>query len=657
MGKQTDLLRKFRWGKYGFSIEISTVIHVLTVAPDGWSDEYVYTRSKKFKGIQRRYTEQTLRFVKGGRTLLKDLRETLGINENPILRITCRDFGNNWEPVLVFVGIVNMQTLVITDIYAEAQVEDDSARFLLYARRSLEIDLTRTTTLEGVSIPALSQTLFIPEIDFFATAAWHVNLTTLLQPPGIYVVPFLLLGSTIDTAQTPVTGVGLARSCVINDSGGTIDLTVSGVVKVTNSDYDQLVLKWIVRDSGGSIKSSLTLGTFPGNFVHYISSIPAPNNQLLVDEGCGLEADITSTDPGIAVNFFDSDLDISVAVGAIPEATINVIHIKTAFSRLIKIISGLDFESVKFADIDEGDMADGILGVFTTGLNVRGADGAITVTLDKLFDAMNAMYNCALIIEGDTVRLEGEGYVFVDIVGYDLTDRVLESDIELEFSDDFFSGVVAGYAKFSDETRNGLREFNTKYEYSSVTPVNQKRDLTSPYRADTSGILNLLDQLLSEDVEADVQGDSDLFYIAAYRNVGVVTAKTDQGYDIAPTTWFNLDVSPARLLRRHRLRAFLDDVNVLRLEKTEKVSTLATQETGEGLIDEQADIPVTELPDRLFKPDILVVETYLTANEVNNLNYNEKIKLTEDYSGWVEELQYNFKENQLVQLRLKRSET
>lgn len=660
MSTQQEILaaNESEFSKYRYTLwnEISGT-YILEVAPDGWNDEFTTERHPVFHGLFRTYSNQTLHFVKKARTYLYEIKESQGINAE--VTFTIERIDEDWAFETVFTGVVLVHSLKFTDITAEAQIEDIGGLSKFHNRKGVELDVYGRKTLDGLDVAELTEQVTLPEQEFTLLAKWEAtdffNTSDLDITDGI--IPLDIVVNeypTQATSQDDTAAVNSLDAAFFQNTSLTAAYTgtLSGTIR-----HDPLLIgaNFSVRvrmyDSSSGLQISetpITLTDISTGIWGLDQSITVPINAhavLLFSYSATTPYTAVTGQPATGVTWRRDNISTQITLRGVgetyPQKTITGVNVYTAFERLTYMISHLSFDSTYL------DKATGILISLTEGKNIRGKDGKVTLSIDNLFKSVFAVYPIGLSYENSKIIVENLSYFYSNTVGLDLSDRVSAGDIETEYLTDFFNQVTFGFSKADSEFKNGLGEYNAKVEYSSAVKFDKKKSILSTYRGDTIGIAKLRSKAILSDTE-DVNGDEDIFMIRTVVDGGSWKAKTTEGYDIAPTGWYNLDFAPGRAIRRHQLAEYIPVNSDLRLEKREKDTNLISQETGQTAIDELANVPATDLPTRLWKPEKITVRVNLTKTEVDAINAKQKIKLTDDLSGWIMKLTKNYKNNEVT---------
>lgn len=667
MSSQSNLLSKSEKTTKLYQYTLSNESHgtiELSASPMGNNDTFTIHRHELFHGVFRKYSDETLHFIKDARDYLYQIKEAQGLNAR--VTFTIERLNNDWTYDEIFNGIIVMKSLRFTDIEAECQIEDIGGLSRFNDRKEMDLDVYGVETLDGLAMDVLDEEITFPLQEFLLYATWSTQATLGLQNKQ-YALPITL--STSDflgnepTLQNQTTGLafGNPNSAFLIHPASASDSfsgTIEGQIRIgwTGTGFIIRVRAYLgIYWTGTGTQHSFTTLTL-SNLSTGVYSI-SPHNFTLdpgqhgvviyLYEMGGSPSNVRFTTNGEDQTYIKLTSDYD----ELEEKTVRAVNMFTAFERLTYMISHLSFASTF---LSESAADPGYLIALTTGLNIRGKSSRIPLSIESLFKALHTVYPASLGYENGKIIVEEFDYFFDDDVTLDISDRVVRGDIETEYLTDFFNELQFGFSKSGDEVFNGLEEFNTKVSYSSSTLFDKKKTIVSPYRGDTSGINNSRSNSLATNASEDVEGDDDIFMVSSRWNGSDITAKQDEGYSISPVGWLNLDFAPGRAIRRHRLGEYISLNSELKVEKREKDTTLVSQETGEEIIDEQANIPASDFPSKKFVPEKIIVNTYLTRAEVDALDWKKKIKLSDDLSGWIIRLTKDYKNND-VELELIRA--
>ena len=305
--------------------------------------------------------------------------------------------------------------------------------------------------------------------------------------------------------------------------------------------------------------------------------------------------------------------------------------------------------------------------VISCGDAARNLPNAIMKTnFSDFFKYTNCVLGTSLAYDSitDNLELEGKEDVFQNTLIEDLGE-VTALEISA-WTDQMFNNLEHGYqAQVYDEV-NGKDEFNTLVKRLSTNlRVQQTKNYVSPYRADAYGI-SLVSLNLGSKEYTDADTDNDIWALHIDPTVaGTVPDGFDGAgedyydlymdtippYDIQniykPETMFNIFFSPTRCIERSKKwfasLLHLLDTTYLKFQVTDKTNNTNTHmitDDGTTVIDEGADILVSDLGDPMlypimFKATIKNPKNIHTLLQANPYGYFTFTWLGESYSGFL----------------------
>jgi hypothetical protein len=381
-----------------------------------------------------------------------------------------------------------------------------------------------------------------------------------------------------------------------------------------------------------------------------------------------LQMEIVNSTGGTTITTTYEQVDVTLAgvTETLTGFSATAYPIYEAFLRICQIISDSNdvFYSSYFGRTDTPVVtygSDGQLGHLAKGAFLRNATGlnnTFPLSFASLFDSISKIFNVGMGIfefSGvEKVKIEALRDFFDDNVILDLSSRIRSAAIAKEVLPDWHYGrILSGYEQFTYEAVGGLSEFNTKSEWSTPLSHDQELNLTAKLRADTNGIIKLWKERTSTE---DVEGDDSTFLIDSVRDGGDFLARTDEGFDtitggIAGQKYYNLDLTPARNMRRHdnEIRAGLEhELNeYIRWQSSGKNTLLATDKPLEDEVVENADIQINDMADPFYWPEAYIVECEFKHSDLTTLLTSpySLIKIGTNKYGWLLELRLGNHEN------------
>lgn len=621
--------------KYKYYINSEYGEQELNFPPDGWSNKFKVNRKEHYHGIFRQYAPETLFFIEDGYNYLEYLMPITGINSKIYFRV--EELQDDWSYAEVFNGKILTRSLKFNEKTCEAQILDNSDLALLWDRIDLIVDLMRSTTMSGASLTAVTDTVTLPEQDFQLFGSYSMPFES-KDLAGTYILGWDLISSSYNESQSPNPSGAGSEKAFFKESLVVQDINVAGGVNFEIPTGYLTSLQIRIYTDSTPVQEEVSP-------IFYAVGTWAFNEDFSLQIGDSIYMEIIvggTLDPSedFLVAITGGSMNISGTGVTYPEIDVKGISVKNAFERCVKITTDLPFTSTF---LDSNPM------FLTNGVNIRGGIKNVSVSLKQLYDTISAIYNVGLGYESGTVVLEELSHFYDNTETIDLTDRITRGDFSIEFDTRFFNQVEIGFEKYIFEYTNGLTEFNTKTTYSTLTEFDKKRTYIAPMRADTIGIVKLRANVFSAEPDENVEGDDDIFIIACAD--ATYLAKTDEGYDIYPQGWYNLDFSPARVARRLQLQDWLRGTN-LTMEKKEKTPAIVSQETGGVVIDENANVPSTEMEAKIFTGELIKVDTYMTRAEIESLDYKQKVKVFGSIYGYIKEFTYDYENDKITDLIL-----
>lgn len=333
---------------------------------------------------------------------------------------------------------------------------------------------------------------------------------------------------------------------------------------------------------------------------------------------------------GIFFNVIADNVNCKIVFS--PGSTISISYanvFKTTFIKakkplnVFKDIIG-NMTNLTAADADSTLLAANSAKVITSGDGIRGLPGAvIKSSLNQFSNSYNVLLNSGIGIQGNKILMEKKEFFYQntnvvplglirDPKGSDLTD-VLANTVVIGWPNQDYGSIEAG------QNANGRTEPNTTHTYGSpVTAISKKLTLVADYRGDAIGMefarINL-DGKTTSDSSSDNDVcilDIDIDHPQVDPIVGTYYNLFRETYDIItglldPIGWFNLRMTPARLMETHR--SWLNSIfhgfqgQYLPFLLADKNEDLYTQK-GTVIVKENADFQITDSP-RILLPRVI----------------------------------------------------
>lgn len=636
---------------------------MLSHVPDGWNPDGVkYVRNNSYKGLFRKLTVNELSFVREGKTFIDNVYEREG-SQGEITIMIKELSKSSYTYTTIFTGILDLTTYKKERFQTSVQVIDTTFNEKVKSRENTKVDLRSLKTIEDEDITPFSNEtpeLTLPHIITYRTASWKDYGS--VKTGTTHNIPLNLTDSDMTEAQAQ-NGQGMFENA--ND-GKTIEISgVLGFVVQSISPGDSISVDIKVYDG---VAQTINLYDEPGYAGTDDDLVQIQiNESVTINSGESIKIEVTMSS-GLSVTYgklvddvyYSTQPIFSEKVDDIASSSVSAYPVYESFLRILQIITGEDnpLKSTKFGRTDSELTTydeDGELTHITKGMFIREMDSrnnSLAVSLRDLFDAMNCIFNIGLGVETiggvEKVVIEEMTYFYDNTVIIDYSERIDSDKIVLEAAPEYiYNRIEIGYDSYNDEETEGVLEFNTTNEYSTIIKnVDNLLSLKSRYRSDTTGIKRLR---IAEQGTEDMDGDDDIFIIACKRGASF-DAVTNDDYDWVKGGFdadqcMNLDYSPARNLRRHgrviRAGLELNTTSKVKWQKSEKNTQLQSKRTDEASsIDEDADVVVSEFDGSYWKPEIYSCDVPFTRDDLAAVEANPKgiIKLGTGAYGWILEI-------------------
>jgi len=632
--------------------------YILKFAPDGWEDdEYQLKRDMKLFGVFRKFTVAEMKFPKDGRDYLLARYEETGVNTDTTFTVTENTPSGNSR--VRFIGKIDYSTFKRTEISVDVQVIDGAFTDLVLRRANIDVNLFGEKTIDGATAgSATTQTIIRPEIILNQFANWTSGTGTITKTAS-HILPTSIEASEYDEAEATDE---FSLYMFLNASQDYLQSMIyTDIVAVAHGNDANAYFSWVIkcdRYSGGSFVDNIWEETFicEGLTTDIVIS-NAYGINLLEGESIKIHAVYT---PSIGTGniVYDASEGIKFRfnwlVSNYAEANVRGVLYHEAFTRIIKLLTGTDskFYSEFCGRTDLGYTADGVIGAILTGRDFNGANfwnDTLTVSLQRMYDAMRAIYCVGMGIETiggvEKVVIEDMAHFFDANVILNISDRIAPETIEKQYYPELaFNRISVGYNSFDYSALGGIYEFNTTSKYSTIIkPVEKELNIVSPIRADMSGMIKCIEL---GGTNYDDDSLQDVFIADTIRDGTDFIIRTDEDFEFVENisnrnTLINLAISPARNIRRSGsyIRGCLEKnlTSDLIWQASDKNTKVESTEWGGSLIVENADIPVSELNDPLWHPEIFTLEVSALENDIDLIKANPYglIKITDTEYGWI----------------------
>lgn len=690
-------MREIDWTRMGsdtpskYRFVLSFVLHSengnleLKNAPLEWSDiELLIRRDREMHGVHITAVVESLTFIKEGAALIRELYESKGLFSDCALSIYYLDHEtrtyvslptsyrldfNTYKEIKLTKGINGVQIAAI----------EDGTVSKFQQRKDTTVNLNNLRGLSGFTIADyvdLRKALVMPEIEIYRIADFTNALLTIYEEDEggtyfNYLTQFLTASDFEECQSVPFTtaaGYDKANALFLDNTEERI-LDITGEIKIgiTNvtGTVSEIKVALDVIDTDNSYVDTIYSETFATGesgaktiTIDQTYTLPAGKSIVAVSI---VTVDVVGS---VKVDYQSCTLRFSETVETIATKQVDAMPLYEAVNRALQII--LDQQNPLYSeffgrtDLDY-DAEDQLrFASILSGLHIRGAalpDAGIRVKFSELFKTLYAIWQVGggfEFVDGVLkFRIEELAHFYQDTEILDLNTRVNQFEIEREQnSEAMYASLKSGFSKYTYEAINGRGEYNTVNNRTTVVPNDTEFDNTSPLRADTRGILALLNKPIGTE---DVSGDEDVFIIKTQQDI-YWEAETDEnitienGTSLFQTGSLNLYFTPTRNLIRHgsEINAGLALVPGTELTYQYADKNAALETTGEGYtVKENDDILASDLASPLWHPEILTVEVpfYEPDYVAVTTNPNGYITLSDDYCGWIKELRWKFAQN------------
>lgn len=656
----------------------------LQYAPSGWNEQRVsIKRSPSYFGLTRSVST-SLRFFKDGKDFIQNVYERKGTEHEIYIGI----YQYNPKPVdkflLFFEGIIDLSTYTFNandeGQFIEVDVNESSLARKLMSRDDIKVDLSRTTSIEGVELGSnqrITAQLHEREILLNGNYILDQNATNIIayrsdidtEVRGVS-IPIVLEDSNIENLLTNPYGDVLTNSSLFYNKVDT-DYKVNVKGKLTGylhngpsniSGTRKIVIREYTNDALTSWNESV-LFTVTGNYADQVNFDLDIDATLYIEAGSYISFIIYSDQPDYYEAFF-SEASINIEQIIFNDATNSsgyLVH--ECAERICEVIADKPnvLKSNVFGRNDIGYDSDGDYAyqLIIDGKGIRNIpNSSPSVSLKDFFDSLNSQRNLGLGIEyggsgNDFVRIEDKAYFFSgEIIATIYNAKNLKKEVAREW---IYNEVEVGYTKAEYEEVNGLEEYNNKFNWSdSIHTIKNKLNLVSKIRADGYGIEFARRKQYSDFPTEDTKYDNENFIIVLRKENDQYFSAKNENYTtveniFSPETAYNLDITPGRMLRnngdiiRAGLWHLLDQPLVF--SYAEQKQNLRSQRIDGELIEENDDIDVNTLKQSRWIPEIYSYESVLTRELLSAITKNPRgivkfspetpAKTTDFYYGWI----------------------
>lgn len=572
--------------------------------PIGWDTiEFRLIRDMNYHGIFTEFSTD-LKFIGTGLSIISNKFNNEGVEGLLTLKIeeSC-DYVQDFSEVGLYrINLAGYRELADDFCYCVVNLESINLSMLLKNNEDKVVNLSESVTVEGTSLPALTENTM--QMHSKAIVLTSVFDTLSLSVPTIATVPtpitqtyFLGLpvyvktndlsisGSTGGFAQimtTPVTNITNVNGFFVAPYTGTYDLIFNA--KGFWSDYSLLNRSYNIeftykKNSDANItlydlgtKADSGGGTITDNFdISNVTISLSLNANDIVKvfftianyEGSSVPSVFNST---FALNFETADIYFKSQTET-DSSTAKTYLIHESMERVAQVVTDKVniFYSDYFGRKDLGYDANGCgsFTAITNGFNIRDFDKPINLTLKNTFDSFSAIHGLGLGIIDNIVRVEDLDY-FYD-ASTDLASFTYVKPLSKEVTESLiYNTLTIGFDKYGTEEgtdkNNTLDGFATQHVYNlPITAVKNELKKISTFIADHYAIEFTRRQQYLTTSTNSWKFDEDNFIICTKRTEvdGVATElnlpEKDENFIainncLSPETGYNLRLTPARML-------------------------------------------------------------------------------------------------------------
>ena len=557
---------------------------LIITEPIGWrNDEKEYARHKKYHGIFAKFSN-SLKFIDNGADFIKLVFDLYGVNAE--IRLT-RDEQHPHTDVWVrsYDGFLDLSTYSVQDRKASIKFNSSGLAKLLKTRESEKVEIERTDTLDGNSLPPFrtkivqldGRQIFLKTIYEIENSNNNSNIRTRdrWDTRGHMVcVPLHLLNKSHENASSTFPNVLIDDNSYLRNADGetglmffensdkdrTLKIKFNLSFKILILEYDDiewsrfyLRLATYRNGSDYKYKSAITLFYVEDIYNYHNQILNFPFNQTIyLLEGESLSLQFTQLIHGetwhnatLDVDCTEIKCDLSIEEDSFADATSSkMILAHELGDRLTEIITNR--KDVFYSDIlgrtDIGYSFDGKASLtgHLHGHWVRGFDKypineenkykALTTSFKDYMENLSVIWNIGLGIEKigfrERIRVEKLEYFYKNNVTIKLPNQVkkLKRSVAKEF---YFSGLELGYTKGGEyEEAMGLDEYNAKSTFTTaINSIKKIYRKISKYRADTYGMEFARRKPKAEFPTEDTRYDKDIFLLDLKRWHGDIFKK------------------------------------------------------------------------------------------------------------------------------------
>lgn len=643
--------------------------------PINWSNfNVVFRRSKRYHSVLRKQI-LNVEFPLDGKAYIDTIYETFGIDTE----IGCEIQYLNKQTLAyatLFDGVIDLSKWEWLRDTTSVKVVDSTNMALFSARDEVEIPINRDDDLDGNAVDVYTYlNQFTVEGVNIEEKAEYDDSSNVIDVDPVETGPFTdhfgvddgdydfnTIGADADLPD--VTLGGASGPLYTNNSGGSLDVrfriktTIEGNVAITGSNAWSFRIRAFTGLNGLTTAIDIDesgTGADTRNFnTSYDSGVLTETlaNGETIEIYHQWEGSVTGGDT-IDPNFDIEPIFIQVfeIIPADAETDVDMPPLHELGAKLLEIITGLSdpLNAPLLGRTDSEPRTYGGDGAYSlnavaSGFMLRGYRNNLPPmksTFADFFKSIDALFNLGFWYDQDNtefvIAAKEDFYEVANIITLGEV-----KDLEISVSqDEYFNKIKCGYQKEVEyDDVNGQQVPNVPMEFANDgRRIQNTLDISSIYRGDDYGIeLSRQSDFRTTNAE-DTRYDNDNFFIIGQRDAG--DYRTLQGYDnyvadsitgvYSPETRLNLDISPKRNLLRHgnqlSIPLFITEGST-NFMRSQFDLDLATQKSGDPVINEKDDLAFSDLEEPLYYPEVY--------NFTSELSIENILQLISDPHGYVD---------------------
>lgn len=614
--------------KFRYSLQVGTETYVLPNAPAGWieENEVKWSRSSKYFGMIRTFSVP-LQFVLDGAWILRREFYTRGLRAEVKFYVDQLD-PDTWLYKNKYVGDVDFSTFEDEENQVTVTVQEGgiSARIKAYENvkytiplnvpEAIDVELTPLKLVEKADfiIDSMSerQINFIPGTRITTNEAQSLILSSFNNEFSV-IDP--ILTNWYDRIFYKA-AINTELSININFKGSVKGGTGNNIFYIAlykiSSGVKSLITEVYVKNINGSITESIDHNFSDTILLNEGESVVILGGVTPIGSGGDL------TNAGFQID--EGEMKLSYFTGS-PSTFCKAIRGSYLFAQLLKKINGgaeVPYQSFLLSQWNDV--------VFTSGNAIRREDNPTLISsFSDFFTSINACFNAGFGIENNKAVLEAKSYWFKSLLKASDVGAIKSFKVEL-YEPYVYNSLKVGYPdqQFSTIIDNKDEVNSTAYWSLPIIRVQKELDLLSIYRADAYGIE---DFRITPVGSNNNNNNNDVFMIniKSSPETGETYYRplTTGGYSaisgvLAGETFYNYKLSPKSNLLRHGdyLHSILDkyDSRAIVFESGLKNTQMSVSYGVGNTVVENANIAIGTLPDKIFLPYLLTVDSKLPVN-------------------------------------------